>query len=316
MFRKDMDVTWKEASSPEEREAVFRFRYEEYFAAHPGLPGVDSSRRRVALPHDIRSRHIMALGPGGRLLAAGTITPASDPGITPEWKDIFHFARIAPLLAETIIISRVIVAAAARRSALFVQMSLRLAKAAMQSGYRCSAHYCAPRMISLYERMGYRCYGSGSEIGPSFRVPTLLSIDAADDLRRAGSPIAALLPEGGADGARLQRLFALCPELAETPLCLLDPLAFRRRIAALCPGLEGAAPARLRPLRRAGVFRLPRGMALARPGQDEGGFALLSGALDAGGLKIAPGAFFRSGGGLITACENSILASIPSYETR
>ncbi len=311
MFRKDMDVIWKEASTPEEYEAVFRFRYEEYFAAHAGLPGVDSVRRRVALPHDMLSRHIMALSPDGSILAAGTLTPASEPSIAAEWKEIFHFAHIAPLLADTVIISRVVVAAAVRRSPLFVQMSLHLAETAMQSGYRCSAHYCAPRMISLYERMGYRCYGCGGPMGLSFRVPMMLSIDAADDLRRSGSPIAALLPDGGADRTLLHKLFGICPELAEMPLCLLDPPSFRRRVAALCPQMKDAAPSRLRLLRRAGVFRMQAGCTLVRPDQDEGSFLLLSGALDAGGKTIFPGSVFSSGGVLITSSENSILASLP-----
>ena len=307
-----MDVIWKEASAPEEREAVFRFRYEEYFSEHASLPGVDSARRTVALPHDLRSRHIMALSPEGRILAAGTLTPASEPCIAQEWKDIFLFDRIAPLLAETVIISRVVVAAAARRSPLFLRMSLRLAEAAIRGGYRCSIHYCAPRMISLYERMGYRCYGSGGAMGTSFRLPMLLTIDSADALRRAGSPVAALLPDGGADDPHLQKLLGICPELAETPLCLLDPPAFRRRIAGLCPELADIPPSRLRPLRRAGVFRIPGGLALARPGQDEGGFLLLRGAMDAGGRPVIPGSVFRSGNSLVTAAEDSILASMPS----
>ncbi len=312
MLRRDMGVTWKEASAPGEREAVFSFRYEEYFAEHTGLPGVDSARRRVALPHDMHSRHIMAIGPDGSLLAVGTITPASEQSIAQEWKDIFHFARIAPLLAETVIISRVVVSAAARGSSLFGQMILRLAAAAIQSGFHCSVHYCAPRMISLYERMGYRCYGTGGEMGLSFRVPMILSIDAAEDLRRAGSPIAPLLTSARTDETCLQTLLSLCPELTETPLCLLDPPAFRRRIASLCPLLADAPPDRLRPLRRAGVFRMPKGLALARTGQDEGEFLLLRGELDEGERRIIPCTAFRSGASLLKAAEDSLLASIPS----
>ena len=142
-------IAWGEASTGEEKEEVYGFRFRQYFLDKAALPDVDSGRERVWLPHDDFSRHLTARDAEGRLLAVGTATPADVPAISAAWKAIFDFRRIRPLLGELIIISRVIVAREARHSTLFGQMSLRLAALGIRSGFHCAAHYCAAAMIAL-----------------------------------------------------------------------------------------------------------------------------------------------------------------------
>ncbi len=305
-------IVWGEAVSPEEKEDVYRFRFRQYFFSKTSLPGVDAAHGRVWLPHDDVSRHLTARDGTGSLVAVGSTTPASAPAISAEWKALFDFGRISSILDDMMIISRVIVSEHARRSPLFGQMILRLAGLGIQSGFHCAAHYCAPSMIALYERLGYRVLGYGSLLGDSFRVPMILSIDAMENLRRVHSPVITLLEAYSPDPARLRAITELCPEMARPPLCSLSKEDALLLFTKLCPSLRISGNARLHTLRRAGIFRIRQRCTLSRPGHDEGAFLVLKGCMADGESEMGPGTFFSSGSHLFTAREDCLLASLPN----
>lgn len=305
-------LIWEEARDANAREEVYHFRYEQYFSQKEYLPGTEHDVRRVWLPHDDASRHFLVRAQDGRLAAVGTATPADEPTLLDEWRDMFELSRLKELLPQTVIVSRLIVARDARHTSLFGQMCLRLAFLLLKEGYRYAVHYCAPAMTPMYERLGYRLYGRGKNMrSGAFRLPMLLVPDDEAHLRRVRSPFLRIdRPE---EEKRRGTALALrvCPELAMPPLCSMTVSARERYLTELCPPFGDAVPELRRAALRGSIFRLRAGDTLAAEGMEEGSFLVLSGLVTTGSLPCGPGDVVHSGNAAIRAERDALILSAP-----
>lgn len=297
---------WEEAADSHSREEVYSFRYAQYFASREYLPGTDHRGHRVWLPHDDYSRHFLVRGEGGDVVAVGTATPASEPSLLPEWRNILDLPRLAELLAQITIISRAIVAEEQRKSFIFGELCLRLATLFLEEGYHYAVHYCAPGMVPMYERLGYRQYGRGGNLASGvYRVPMMLVADDMAWLRRVRSPFRTLNRDPEANRVWIEKAYALCPELALPPLCALAESEVMTRVRALCPALGALEPVTVRALRRGTFLSLRKGDVLAPEGIAEGSFLLLAGSLSSGGKYHSPGSTVRTGAAMVRAEEDA-----------
>ncbi len=300
--------TWEEARDAHSREEVYRFRYEQYFASREYLPGADHVGRRVWLPHDDVSQHFLARTSDGLIVAVGTATPASEFSLLAEWRYILDLERLRDILPQTTIVSRAIVAEGERNSGLFGHICLKLASFFLESGYHYAVHYCAPGMAAMYERLGYRQYGRGKNLEAGvFRVPMFLVADDMPYFRRIRSPFRALGRDVEANRSWLERVYAICPELAQDPLCTLTDAAVAAKVRTLCASLDNADAALVRTLRRGSLLCLRVGDVLAPEGIDEGMYLLLSGCLSCGGVRFKPGCVVRTGGEKVQAEEDTLV---------
>ncbi|WP_418765569.1 hypothetical protein [Mailhella sp.] len=305
-------LLWEEARDENAREDVYRFRYEQYFSQKEYLPGTEHDARRVWLPHDEASRHFLVRAGDGRLAAVGTATPADEPSLLDEWRDIFELDRLKELLPQTVIVSRVIVAREARHTSLFGQMCLRLAVLLLEEGYRYAVHYCAPAMTPMYERLGYRLYGRGKTMrSGAFRLPMILVPDDEAYLKRVRSPFRRIERPDEEKRRGAERALRVCPELATLPLCAMTAPSRERRLVELCPPLRLAAPGLRRAALRGSIFPMRAGDSLAAQGVDEGSFLVLSGLMSAGSRLCGPGDAIHSGNEAVRAERDSLLLSAP-----
>ena len=305
-------LIWEEARDENTREEVYRFRYEQYFSQKEYLPGTEHDARRVWLPHDEASRHFLVRAQDGRIAAVGTATGADDPSLFGDWRDIFALSRLKPLLPQTVIVSRVIVARDARNTSLFGQMCLRLAVLLLEEGYRYAVHYCAPAMAAMYERLGYRLYACGRTLQSGvFRLPMILVPDDEAHLRRVRSPFRRLDRPEEEKRRGTTLALSVCPELAELPLCAMSAAQRVRRLTTLCPALRDAPPALLRTAQRGSFFPLRQGDMLAAAGMNEGSFLVLSGQMREGDRLCGPGDMLHSGNAAISAERDALILSAP-----
>ncbi len=300
-----MGIVWKLAEAAGEREDVYRFRYEQYFAGMGDLPGTDHGARRVWLPHDDCSWHFAARSSHEKIIAVGTATPAAEPSLYQEWREMFELSRLGKLVPQLILISRVVVAKEARNSALFGSLCLYLARTFMAKGYHYAAHYCAPGMVPMYERLGYRLYGRGKALhGGEYRLPMLYLADDRPYLCRVRSPFRSLAEEK--EGAFwCAKAMQVCPELSNSPLCAMPREAREQCLTSLYPPLS-AQPELLRRLARGSILALKAGDVLAPEGKAEGAFYVLSGILECGG-RIFPGTIMQTGRERAAALENTLV---------
>lgn len=306
----DTGIIWEEALDGQTRELVYRFRHEHYFSGKEYLPGTDAASLRVHLPHDDHSRHFLARAETGEMVAVGTVTPGTEPSIGGQWRSLLNLDLLAPILPKLVIFSRVIIAREARGSLLFGQLFLRLGSLFHEQGYRYAAHYCAPDMVGLYERMGYRQYSPGMTLhGRVFRVPLLLVTDDRPHLQRLRSPLRALSNASGGDAGWLEQARTICPDLDMAQLCLMDEQAVIARLTGLCPMLA-PSPALAHAARRGSILPLRRGDILAGEGIDAGAYVVLQGSMGMGGSQIGPGGHFQTGQAAVTALADSLLLAL------
>lgn len=264
-------LVWGLAETPAEREEVYRFRYAHYYRNLPAAPGVDHAAGRVYLPLDEVSSHLTGRDGNGNLIIAGTGTRASTPGLPPEWRMMLRLDALAALGLERILIFARMVEHTTYRSSLVFPAFYRFSAAHfVERGYAYSIHYCAPALVPLYERAGYRIYGPGYMLSGLFRVPMILAGADTAYLTRLNSSFAEAMDGVSAD---LKRFRAVLPETTRLPLCAMSGAERLETLrAALAPNLrpgesveERIPDAAAKLLRRASFLFLSPGDSPAAP---------------------------------------------------
>ncbi len=266
-------LRWGTAETDAEREEVYAFRYAHYFNQLSDAPGVDHGRKRVYSPHDETSVHLTGRDAAGALAIVGTGTRASTPVLPEEWRKILQLDRLSALGLEDILIyARLVERASCRGGATFLGFFKYSAHYFVARRCAYSIHYCAPALVPLYERLGYRLYGQGQALHSGlFRLPMILA-GADTDYSNRVNPAFARAVRGLDPVGDLTLLYAVLPELARAPLCALDEaerLAVVRRVLAGARGASGSAeriPDEAGPaLRRASLLELRAGDSPVHP---------------------------------------------------
>jgi hypothetical protein len=258
---------WREAENAAEREEVYSFRYAHYFKYLPDAPGVDPARRRVYSPHDDRSVHLTGRDAKGKPVIVGTGTRASTPGLPEIWHKILRLERLAPLGSDKILIySKLVELEGCRGSPVFPDFFKYASRYFTSRGFTYTVHYCAPPLVPLYERLGYRLYGNGVSMpGGLYRLPLLLAGFDDAHLGRVSPAFRQATADLSLTGD-LEQTFRLLPELARTPLCVLasdERLAFARELSNRFAPAKSGGPDLPRGmekiLRRSSILRLGEG---------------------------------------------------------
>lgn len=266
-------LNWGVAKTPAEREEVYLFRHAHYYRNLPDAPGVDHAAGRVRLPIDDVSAHLTGRDDSGSLVIVGTGTRASTPGLPQEWREILRLDVLSALdLDRILIFARLVEHEAYRGSPVFPAFFRFSASYFVERGYAYSIHYCAPALVPLYERAGYRIYGPGYTMRSGlFRVPMILAGADAAYLARVSPSFARVVADAAADGD-LEKFRAVLPETMALPLCAMS--AEERLMtcrAILAPNLKRDEAAKhmpdaaAKPARRASLLTLRPGDSPAHP---------------------------------------------------
>lgn len=260
-------LRWGIAETEAERDEVYAFRYAHYFHRLSDAPGVDHAMKRVYSPHDETSVHLTGRAGNGELLIVGTGTRACTPCLPEEWATILHLDRLTPLGLDNILLySRLVEHTNHRGGPVFPGFFKYSAHYFVARGYAYSIHYCAPALVPLYERLGYRRYGHGHTLHSGlFRLPMILAGADTAHNNRVNPAFAKAVRDLDAAGD-LALFHATLPELANPPLCALNEAErlakVRRILAENLPGsrVEERIPdAAAKSLRRASLLELRAG---------------------------------------------------------
>lgn len=182
------------ATTPEELEAIQRFRYEIVVEEQgKAFAGADPARRTLAEPIDARAAHFFTLDERGvsgtARLAVGTGLPA----FAAQRVDGERFGRAFP--AESVSTSSRIMV---RRDARGHNLAGRLAAACYRHGLTHGGvldfTFCEARILPLFLRLGYVPFGRevGIPVGDTLapRIPLVLCLRDRAHLVRSGSVFA------------------------------------------------------------------------------------------------------------------------------
>jgi len=204
------------ASTPEEREAIYRFRYSVYVdELHRKIGGVDSNAKRVADAIDEAPSTIhLYVGSPEQVLGVIRLCPWA-PGAIPRAAFEDYSMHIFPGIETlpTAELGRLMVRASAR-GRLVMPSLLRTSFQILTQQHDTALAFgaCRPGLVALYHSVGFRAYaGQLMDSVDGLSVPIVIVYDDAEHLTRVGAPFADLArarePRRRADVAALAHVF-------------------------------------------------------------------------------------------------------------
>ena len=191
------------AETGEEKEAVYRFRYDIY-VEEMGRYGAsaDHANRRLTEAEDATAR-IFYAAQDGRVVATSRFSWGGD---APFSERLIEHYQLAPFLAEMAperiaVGERGMVVPSLRGSPLFRQLGEFSSSFVSEKRIELIFGACEPHLLSLYVSQGCRTFSrrnvNSKEAG--FLVPIVTVVEDVEYLRRIGSPNAATAKDWGAD---------------------------------------------------------------------------------------------------------------------
>jgi hypothetical protein len=203
------------ALSEEEKEAVYRFRYEIYVSEMGRYKGVaDHENRRFREPEDDTARIFYAAS-DGEVVATSRMSWGGDAPFTERLTD--HY-RLEPFLAEIpkeamAVGERGMVKTELRGSSIFTELGMKSSQFISENRVQLIFGACEPHLLSRYVGQGSRTFASRNINSPDsgYLIPIVNVVEDIDYLRRIGSPMAETSHDWGEDARipePLERLLA------------------------------------------------------------------------------------------------------------
>lgn len=195
------DITVRLAATAEERNAIFRFRYDVYVEEMGRYQGAaDHDRRMLIEPEDETAEHVFAVADGEVIGAArgswGGAGPFSDRQIRQYGMAPF----LAEIPAEHITVGeRAMIRADHRGTDLWLRFMEHASRSADTKGVQVSLGACEPHLLSLYLGLGARTFADHNINSPEagYLIPILWVPQDVAYLRSLGSPLADWITDRG-----------------------------------------------------------------------------------------------------------------------
>jgi hypothetical protein len=200
------------ASTPQEKEAIFRLRYS-VFAENlrrTDLDGLDHDRRLLNDPLDEDSIHYY-VGALNEPLAAITVSPLSlerTPGVLYEFLGVDRLSQAVPIerikFANWLVVTPELAA-----TPVVTKLIGACYEGTLLGGVDLLLTYCRPGQVGFNERMGFEQYAHAAHLeGFGLRCPLMLLIKDGVMLRSSRSPLYRIFkkhePAGQPDDTRLR----------------------------------------------------------------------------------------------------------------
>ena len=208
------------AKTREEHEAVYRLRYdvlvEEFDKGY--LPAVDHTKRWVCDSEDVRD-DVTLLYTGEPSAMTGSVRVQLWPpgAVPPDVWERFSLDQFPNIESYQIgEVSRLVVSATARRQLILPALALAIFHHALErNGTLIGFAYCAPGLVSVFQKFGFRPYGGDVIVdADGIRLPMVVIASDLSYFRQVGSPLVPLL----------ERYFAGHPADRERAQPILDAL--------------------------------------------------------------------------------------------
>jgi hypothetical protein len=208
-----MPTTVRFATTPEDREAIWRLRHRVYVEELGYDFGSTPEGRLPDAPP--RSNRLLLAEQEGEAVGTLAIDWGGDQAFGQDDRQVYQLDRFLALLPpdSLMIVTRFLSTPQARRGpapAMLLDATLRFA---LDHGVAVIFLDCRPALINFYLRLGFRPYApTTSHPIPGILVPMLLLLDDHAHLLQARSRFAMLARSRPADPVRLAKLAALLPE--------------------------------------------------------------------------------------------------------
>ena len=191
------------AQSEEEKEAVYRFRYEIYVAEMGRYRGIADHERRLFFEPEDETARIFYAAHGGKVVATSRMSWGGDAPFTERLID--HY-MLQPFLDELpddamAVGERGMVNPELRGSPIFTELGKKTSEFIRENRVQLIFGACEPHLLSRYVSQGSRTFSkkniNSSEAG--YLIPIVSVVEDVEYLRRIGSPSALMAIDRGAD---------------------------------------------------------------------------------------------------------------------
>lgn len=178
------------ADAAEQREAIYRFRYQIYVdEMGKRLSYADHERRMLYDALDDSADHFL-VEHQGEAIATARLNQLGSTDFGDYWRQVYKLREWAEFPDSTISMSsRLMVAASWRGSAVLGGLLMTLFEHSRRLGVRFNFLNCSPSLLEFYEQLGYRRYTDGfvdEDVG--YHVPMVFITEDLDYMRRVRSP--------------------------------------------------------------------------------------------------------------------------------
>lgn len=213
-----MPPSVRPATSPADREAAFRFRYDVY---HREMqldgPAMDHDRGLLTDADDDRARILVAHDDDGQLVGTLRIHWGGDGPFSRDLREVYALDRFADVTSpdEVIVFDRFMVDAAHRGTFLPLQFLAAISTFSLERRARLTFCDCQAHLLNLYTSLGFRTHTrTVNDPMMGLLVPLVFVVEDRAHLEAISSPMLGLEVGADYDPAPPTDILALLPDVA------------------------------------------------------------------------------------------------------
>ncbi|MBE7437440.1 MAG: GNAT family N-acetyltransferase [Spirochaetales bacterium] len=183
-----MGLTVKEALTPEDRERIYRLRYQVYVEEMGRKQSfADHENKKIREPYD-ETAHLFLAEEDGEII--GTIRTNFRQDGPLECEDLYNLERFSPFYPDRIsMTTKLMVKHSHRNSVAASYLAVSAYKLMRETGIKLDFIDTNPHLVRLYQQMGYRIYKENIN-HPDYGnvIPMVFLLDDVEYLKLIGSP--------------------------------------------------------------------------------------------------------------------------------
>ena len=181
----------KVASSDEDRERIFRFRYDVYVIEMGKSPVEADHQKKIIRDELDNDAHLLYAEDEGQIVGTVRLNCRSKKKFPDVWEQRYDIEKFAPLFGDHIsMTSRMMVAKDYRGSSVPAALVGAVYSAGRDMGSKFDFCNCAPSLLEFYEQIGFRRFTDGfMDEDNGYHVPLVMLVRDTQYLRQVRSPL-------------------------------------------------------------------------------------------------------------------------------
>ena len=181
----------KVASSDEDRERIFRFRYDVYVTEMGKSPAEADHQKKIIRDELDDDAHLLYAEDQGQIVGTVRLNCRSKKKFPDVWEQRYDLEKFAPSFGDHIsMTSRMMVAKDYRGSSVPAALVGAVYSAGREMGSKFDFCNCAPSLLEFYEQIGFRRFTDGfMDEDNGYHVPLVMLVRDTQYLRQVRSPL-------------------------------------------------------------------------------------------------------------------------------
>ncbi|MCP4414328.1 MAG: GNAT family N-acetyltransferase [Gammaproteobacteria bacterium] len=187
-----MDIQFKFATTTEEREAVYRLRYEIYVTERHSYQDIADHENKLLFDDHDQTARLLYATVGDEVVGSLRLNWGADAPFTEEIMTAYEIQRFLPTVPmdQMIIFSRFMTRSDYRHKGISFQFLAAMFTFFLENGLQLAFCDCRPHLINSYVRLGFRTYTKTyNDNITGLLVPLVMVVEGSDYFKKVASPL-------------------------------------------------------------------------------------------------------------------------------